>query len=488
MPATPGALTLLALLLAATVAVPSTSRGQSSQPDLVNQRIAEGVRALEIEDFAGAGGAFREALALAPDAEPALLGLSQVLELQGDLVAALGLARRAMDAAPESAPATLAVASLLARLGASTQALETLERLRSLDPGQVQGYRLSALLLRDLGRRDEAIEMLEGALAQGLRGPEFEEELALLLVAADRPGEAQQLAEKALTTHGERAGLQLALGLALAADPADRSQAIPRLERALDLGVSQPGRVHLELGSLLLEAKRPTEAVEHLTEAAALMPDTPDVFYKLGTAQRATGDAAGARESLTLFQKLKNRREQQERLDLEVGTALNEAQTLATANRLTEALERVGELLEDHPNEARVHTLRAKIFYSLQRPDDALASAVRARQLDATRVEPHYLEGMFLLRLNRPEEARAALLRAVSLEPELGEAHELLGGAAAKLERPDEAVAHFQRALELGVDGPSLRLGYAAALESLGRLDESAQQDEAYRRLVQRPQ
>jgi Flp pilus assembly protein TadD len=90
--------------------------------------------------------------------------------------------------------------------------------------------------------------------------------------------------------------------------------------------------------------------------------------------------------------------------------------------------------------------------------------------------------------MNRPAEARAALLRAVSLDPSLGEGHALLGGAAAKLNNPEEAVTHFERALELGADSPSLRLGYAAALESLGRLEESAQQDEAYRRLVQRPQ
>jgi Flp pilus assembly protein TadD len=95
---------------------------------------------------------------------------------------------------------------------------------------------------------------------------------------------------------------------------------------------------------------------------------------------------------------------------------------------------------------------------------------------------------MFQLYSNHPEEASAALTRAVALDSELGDAYVLLGGAAAKLGRPHEAVTHFERALELGVDSPSLRLGYAAALESLGRLDESREQNEAYQRLVQRPQ
>jgi len=479
---------LPALVLAVSIAVALPAQGQLGTSDLASQRIAEGFQALEVDDLEGAAGLFREALALAPDAEPALLGLSQVFERQGNLVEALALARRALDIVPASPPTTLAVARLLARLGDSTQALENLARLKALDPEEKQGYLLSALLLRDLARRDEAIEVLEEALARDLPGPQLEEELAMLLLAADRPGEARRLAEEALTEYGERASLQLALGLALAADPTSRGEAVPPLERALELGIHEPGRVHLELGSLLLEAGRPEEALEHFSTAAELMPDTPEVFYKLGAAQRAAGDATAARQSLIRFQELKGQREQQERLDLEIGTALNEAQALATANRLTEALESAGKILADDPDEARTYTLRAKILYSLRRPEDALADAVRARQLDPTRVEPHYLEGMFLLHLSRPEEARAALLQAVTLDPNLGEAHELLGGAAAKLGRPLEAASHFERALELGVDGPGLRLGYAAALESLGRLDESVQQMDAYRRLVRRPQ
>ena len=121
-------------------------------------------------------------------------------------------------------------------------------------------------------------------------------------------------------------------------------------------------------------------------------------------------------------------------------------------------------------------------------PDSALAAISRARQLDPAQIEPNFLEGMFLLQVNRRAEATVALQRAVTLDPGLGEAYELLGGAAAKLDNSEEAAVYFARALELGADSPSLRLGYAAALENLGRLEESAEQDAAYRRLVQRPQ
>ena len=170
------------VLLTVSIAVAFPARGQPGNPDLVNQQIAEGFQALETENLERADSAIREALTLAPDAEPALLGLSQVLERQGDLVEALALARQALAVAPASPPATLALARLLAQLGESTQALNALTKMRALDPEEIQGYLLSALLLRDLGRRDEAIEVLEEARVRELPGPQLEQELALLLI------------------------------------------------------------------------------------------------------------------------------------------------------------------------------------------------------------------------------------------------------------------------------------------------------------------
>ncbi|MGB6367194.1 MAG: tetratricopeptide repeat protein, partial [Thermoanaerobaculia bacterium] len=191
MRATHKARALLALLLAVPATVAAPSWGQPGDPDPPNQRIAAAFQALETGDLEGAANAFREVLTLSPDAQPALLGLSQVRERQEEPVEALRLARRAYELAPESPAAALQVARLLALLGASNQALEVLARSRQLHPDEQQGYLLSALLLRDLGRSDEAIELLEEALTRELPGPDLPEELALLLVGADRREEAR---------------------------------------------------------------------------------------------------------------------------------------------------------------------------------------------------------------------------------------------------------------------------------------------------------
>ena len=130
-----------------------------------------------------------------------------------------------------------------------------------------------------------------------------------------------------------------------------------------------------------------------------------EVYYKLGAAQRLTGDLEGARQSLSRFQELKAASERRERRELEVGTALNEAQSLAAADRLAEALTRIDELLDDHPEEPRAHTLKAKILYSMRRLDEALEVIRAAVEGAPGAVEYHYLEGVFLVELRRPEEA-----------------------------------------------------------------------------------
>jgi tetratricopeptide (TPR) repeat protein len=463
------------------------SSEEPAETDRLRSLVREGALALESENLEQAEDRFRQALKLQPDWEPALLGLSRTLALAGDQIASLGMARQALEVAPDSVPAILAVVRQLALLGATQEALPLLEHALELAPQDVEVLLLNALLLRDSNQRDEAIRVLSEARAHGVTDFRIDEELALLLLTTDRADEARVMALESLELHGETAHLQLVLGLASSADPERGEEAIVALQRALELGSSEPGRIHLELGSLLMESQRPEEALEHFRIAAELMPDSEEAFYKLGNAQRSSGDMTAARQSLERFQELKAEQDRQDRRDLEVGTALNEAQALATTNRLVEALAKTDQILLEYPEEHRAYTLRAKIFFSQQRLQPALAAVTKAREIDPSQVENYFLEGMFLMQMNRPVEARDSLLQAVSLAPSLGEAHYFLGGIAAKLDRPGEAAAQFQRALELGVDNPGLRLGYAAALESLGRSEEAVEQEEAYRRLTEPP-
>jgi tetratricopeptide (TPR) repeat protein len=270
-------------------------------------------------------------------------------------------------------------------------------------------------------------------------------------------------------------GLKLALGLALAREPEQRDEAVSLLSEALAEGTGDPGRVHLELGVLLVGLRRNEEAVAHLQEAVKLLPELPAAHYRLAEALRATGDAAGANRELERFEELSGERGTIARQVADLTAALQEVRELALQNRLSEALERVDGVLKDHPDEAQAHTLRAKVLSAQGSYSEALVSIVRARELAPDAAECHFLEGLFLVRLGEPAKGEAALLKAVELNAGLAQAHELLGTVAANADRHEEAVERFRKALAQGLDTPALRARLAESLRRLGRLEEAEQ-------------
>ena len=409
-------LALLCLLV-----VPPAAAGGTA-----GELVEQAGRALEAGDLAGAELHFAEARDLSPELALPWLGLAEIREREGELVAALELARRGRQLAPGEPEAALLVGRLLARLGAVPEALRELERARELAPGDGRAYLLAAVLLRDADRAGDAVGLLERGVDLGLNQPQVFAQLGLLLLAEGRPAGAREVAEAALGRHPRHGSLHLLAGLALAADPERRAEAVARLEEALELGVDEPGRVHLELGALLAEQSRPAEAREHLEQAASLLPDSPEIHYRLAAALRLAGDATGARAAAARFSELSRQRDAAERQAKEIGAILNEIQSLATANRLPEALERLEALLRDHPDDDRALTLESKVLFSMGRRREALATVARARELAPGKVEPHYLEGLFSMHLGRRPQSEAALRRALAIDPSLEQARKLL--------------------------------------------------------------
>lgn len=445
--------------------------------------LAAGVEALQAEDWETAEQRFQKATQMVPDMAPAWLGLSEARRGLERPLEALEAARQALTAAPELSAAAFAVARSLVELGSREEALTVLDKARALDPQSIDAHVLSSLVLRDLGRIEEARDLLREAWGGGLRSPVIAEQLAFLHLAAGEPKSAESVAREGLVAAPERSGLKLALGFALAADPQQREEAPRWLAEALRAGVTDPGRVRLELGGVLLDLGRADQALPHLEEAARLLPDSPAAHYRLSAVRRAVGDEDGAARARRRFEDLAGGEQAGERSATEQGVALNEAQTLAASDRLEEALARVEEILASRPEDDRAHALRAKILYSLGRRREAEPAIARARELEPGRAEYHYLEGLFLMYRKRFQEAEAALRRALALDPHLGQAEGLLASALVKQDRPEEAVPHFQRSLELGADSREIRLGYAGALESLGRVEDAEAQMEAYRRM-----
>lgn len=458
------------LLIAANVGI-TGGVAQAAHHEQVDLLITEAIRFLHLNDLKAAREKFLEATEIDSGATPAWLGLSEIEERQGALLEALKFARSALATDPESFAPHLIAGRVLAGLGDVPEALEQLSKARHIKPSDPDAYLISALLLRDTNRTVEAIDLLEAGRERGLNLPALDAQLGFLLLSEGESDRALRLAVRALGAYPDEGELYLVAGLALSNDPERREEAVSQLLRALEQGVPRPDQVHLELAELLMGAGRFEEAIGFLEIARQLLPDLPQVHYRLWLARRASGDLVGAQEELLLFQKLKQVQDRRDLNEKEIGTALNEAQALAAKNNLSEALTRLESLLNEHPNEPRTLTLQGKVLFSMQHVEEALASVVAARQLVPWQIENHYLEGLILLSLGRLEEARAAIQRSLTLDPKLIEAQALLGEIAYRQEDFRVSIEAFQAAMDLGLKDPTLRQHHAEALRRLHQLD-----------------
>ncbi len=442
-----------------------------------------GLEALKTSDWPTAERSFLEAVKLDPTREQVWLALSAVHAARGRILEALQAARNADELAPDQEVTLLTIGRLQAQLGAYEEAIITLDRARELHPQNAEIWMLSGLLLRDLGRVGDAISRFEEAQQRGLGGVRLLRELGFLLLDQDRSAEALDLANSALSTNPDNPYLHAIAGLALARAADRGAEAIAHLERALEQETDATTRVRLEISTLLADADRPDEALEHLAEVERSNPDLAELHFRKGRALHAAGNTEGARAALLRFQELQGAVRDEAAAAKRLGTEFNEAQQLANQNRLVEALEKVDAILAERPENARTLALRAKVLFSMQRFDDALASLVEAIRHEPASFEFAYLEGIFLLTMGRPAEAEGALVRAVALDAGRAEVYELLGQATARQAKYQLSATYFERALDLGLDSVALRLNYANVLESLGRSEEFEKQMEEYRRL-----
>ncbi len=107
--------------------------------------------------------------------------------------------------------------------------------------------------------------------------------------------EAEKLCRKVCDTYPQEAQSWNLLGL-FRFGQGDLGNAMQFLEKAARLAPDSPN-FQSNLGSVLLDAQRPTEARLCLDRALKLQPENAETHYKLGLALAALGDHAGARRA-----------------------------------------------------------------------------------------------------------------------------------------------------------------------------------------------
>jgi TolB-like protein/class 3 adenylate cyclase len=144
--------------------------------------------------------------------------------------------------------------------------------------------------------------------------------------------------------------------------------------------------------------------------------------------------------------------------------------------RLASAEATLARALSLAPEHALAHLIMGRVLIYSKRASQGIAECERALALDRNLANAHAIIGLGKIISGRPAETQAHIDEALRLSPRDNRAFVwmfLVGNAKFLLGRAEEAVACFNRAIEIYRNNPITHFYLAAALASLGRLDQA---------------
>ncbi|MEL7059605.1 MAG: tetratricopeptide repeat protein [Acidobacteriota bacterium] len=415
-----------------------------------------GVVAAGEGDFPTARAAFERAVELQPRSAQPRLRLANVLLEQGEAEAAAEQLR-AFDA---GAGAEAALAYGLGRAAASLSdhddAVAELTRAAELDPQAGAVRHALGLSLARLGREEEA----QAALAAGNATPPAFPDPLLDAVRAKAVSSGAYLRRgnqaltagdlekaQALFTRGleaDRDSIELRLNLAIAQVRAGALDAArSTLEDARRRAPDNP-RVHHDLGNVLREQGRATEAVPALRRAVELEPTYADAWFNLANTLAELDRWPEVGEAVARYR--------EERPDDARGRYL-EAMALAAGGERPEAIRRLRALVEAQPDDlvarrglggllAESGDIPAALMvYEQVLASEALDDSARFGVLDEA--------ARLAWQRGRRPEAIALWRRGVEAQPQSSAARTALANALQLAGQRAEAIGEFERAVDL---------------------------------------
>ncbi len=184
-------------------------------------------------------------------------------------------------------------------------AREAFTQLESLPPS-VQRHAFVATLQRERGRYADSIKEWQAALKLSPGDPNLEKELAISLRLNEDCEAAQPLLERLLERSPNSAELNYLLGQVLL-NRRRPAEAVSYLAKAVEREPDfLPG--HTSLGLALLQLERHGEAIPHL-EAARPLDTDRTLHFRLARAYQRTGRTEEARTAMTKYRELQAARE-----------------------------------------------------------------------------------------------------------------------------------------------------------------------------------
>ncbi len=274
--------------------------------------------------------------------------------------------------------------------------------------------------------------------------------------------EAERIYGEVLQQQPNHFGALHLLGV-IAAQTRRTERAVELIRKAIGLN-AKVADAHNNLGSALLDLKRPAEALASCDTAIALKPDYAEAYSNRGTA----------------LQDLKRPEEAVANYDRAIALKpdfvegyYNRGNALKDLKRLEEALASYDKVIGLKPDFAEAYSNRGIALHELKRSEEALASYDKAIALKPDSAEAHYNRGIALLDLKRSAEALASYDRAIALKPDYAEAYCNRGNVLKDLKRPEEALASYDQAIALKPDFAEAYSNCGIALHDLKRPEEA---------------
>jgi tetratricopeptide (TPR) repeat protein len=280
------------------------------------------------------------------------------------------------------------------------------------------------------------------------------------LITAGELGAAESRCRAALERYPGDINMQALLGALLV--KLDRREEAEKLLREVIDAAPSFAKPHEDLGFLLLQDKRPAEALPVLERATVLDPALERAWFNLGKALALLGRG---KEADAAFEKCFERSPEKRLMAL--------AAEHHKEGRTEEAERLYRRVLRDNPRNVDALRLLAQVAAKAGRADDAEALLERAIEIAPDFIQALVDLGQLRKDQDRYGEALSCFDRVLALEPTHVQAHFLRAGTLARASFTHEAVDAYRRCLELRPAHLGALLGLGHVLKAVGDYEGS---------------
>ena len=228
------------------------------------------------------------------------------------------------------------------------------------------------------------------------------------------------------------------------------------------------------LGYVLLQTGRVSEALEHFEQAVRLKPGYAEAHNNLGDALQQTGRTPEARDEF------------EQAVQLKPGYAEahnNLGNILLQAGRLPEAMDQFEQALRLKPAYAPAFNNLGLVLLQQEQAAEAITQFEQALQIQPDYALAHYNLGNALEQTGKSSEAMEQFEQALRLKPDFAEAHNNLGSALLQAGRLSEAIEQFEQAVRIEPDYADAHFNLGCTLQQAGRVSDAMDQFEQVLRI-----